>query len=173
MPTIQKKVCLLGEFAVGKTSLIRRYVEGKFDDKYLSTIGTKISRKTITFNQELQDTELTLLIWDLAGGEKFDRMMSNYYRGGAGAIIVCDLTRQETLDVVLRYARDFWSVNPGTPLVVVGNKVDLTEELAITPEQLAAAAAECRAPHFTSSAKTGQNVETIFQVLGQTILTTP
>jgi small GTP-binding protein len=166
MPTIQKKVCLLGDFAVGKTSLIRRFIEGIFEDKYLSTIGTKVDRKNITLDQ----VNLTMMIWDLAGGEKFGPMMSSYYRGASGAVLVCDLTRTETLQRLVAYAQDFWGVNPNTPLVIVGNKVDLVELRAITDDALAGVAHNCNAPYFVSSAKTGDNVETLFHTLGQRIL---
>jgi len=111
-----------------------------------------------------------MLIWDLAGGEKFNRMMSSYYRGATGAIIVCDLTRPETLETVTRYANDFWSVNPKTPVVVVAHKADLTDQRAISHKTLAVVAQICQAAHFTSSAKTGKNVETLFHALGQQIL---
>ncbi len=166
MPLMQKKVCLLGDFAVGKTSLVRRFIEGLFEDKYLSTIGTKVSRKSLTLDSQ----DLVMLIWDLAGGEKFDRMMSSYYRGAAGAILVCDLTRAETLDILSRYAQDFWSINPHTPLVIVGNKVDLVNARALSDDTLATFAGQYQAPWFTSSAKTGENVEALFKALGSSII---
>ena len=166
MPSVQKKICLLGDFAVGKTSLIRRFTEGIFEDKYLSTIGTKISRKILP----IRNTTLTLLIWDLAGGEEFSRVMHSYYRGASGAILVCDLTRKETLPILTRYAEDFRSINPHTPLVVVGNKVDLLEQQAIPPSELRAVAVQLEGPCFASSAKTGENVEALFQTLGQRML---
>ncbi len=172
MASLQKKICLLGDFAVGKTSLVRRFVEGIFGDEYLSTVGAKVDRKTILIQPDVaQPVELTMLIWDLAGGEKFDRVISSYYRGAAGAILVCDLTRSETLKLLARYAHDFWNVNPQATLVVVGNKADLVEQRAITDEELAAIAAEYHSPWFTSSAKTGENVAKVFHVLGQRILT--
>ncbi len=163
---IQKKVCLLGDFAIGKTSLIRRFVEGRFDESYLSTIGTHISRKPLNIGGQ----ELVLLIWDLAGGDKFSPVMASYYRGAAGALLVCDLTRPETLTILERYAQDFWHVNPQTPLVVVGNKVDLVDQRRISDEELAIFAQTLSAPWYTSSAKTGVNVETCFMTLGKLIL---
>ncbi len=163
---IQKKICLLGDFAIGKTSLIRRFVEGRFDESYLSTIGTHISRKPLKIGEQ----ELVLLIWDLAGGDKFSAVMASYYRGAAGAMLVCDLTRPETLSILDRYAQEFWSVNPQTPLILVGNKVDLIEQRRISDAELAAFAQTLHAPWFTSSAKTGENVETCFVTLGELIL---
>lgn len=145
--------------------MIRRFVEGVFDDKYLSTIGTKISRKSL----DVAGQNLTMLIWDLAGGEKFSRMMQSYYRGAAGAILVCDLTRKETLDALDQYVGDFWKVNPHTPLVIAGNKVDLVTARVISDANLAAFAEQYQASWFVSSAKSGQHVESLFQTLGNMI----
>ena len=93
MKIVQKKICMLGSFSVGKTSLVRQFVEGQFTDKYLSTIGVKVSRKTV----ERPQSQLKFLIWDLAGGDDFTQVGNNYLRGAKGALIVCDLTRAETL----------------------------------------------------------------------------
>lgn len=166
MPPIQKKVCLLGDFAVGKTSLIRRLVEGKFEDKYLSTIGTKISRKTVQVNNR----QLNMLIWDLAGGEQFEKMTHSYYRGAAGAIIVYDVTRPETQESILSYAQSFLDVNPQAVLMLAGNKIDLIEETAVSLEALAALAKYYHASYLLTSAKTGQSVEHLFLMLAEKIL---
>ena len=107
-----KKVCLLGEFAVGKTSLVRRFVQNFFDDRYISTVGVKVSRKTMSFPRAGEVVELTMMIWDLAGSEEFDRVRASYLRGTAGALLVCDLTRPETLHGLRAYANDLFSVNP-------------------------------------------------------------
>ena len=120
MRVVQKKVCLLGDFAVGKTSMVRRYVEGKFDDKYLSTIGVKISRKVL----ERDGYTLNLLIWDLAGGEDFEEISQRYLLGAVGALIVCDLTRVDTLTYMKEYAERLRVSDAGAAIVLAGNKVD-------------------------------------------------
>jgi len=162
MSVIQKKVCLLGEFAVGKTSLVRRFVEGRFDDRYLSTIGVKISRKTL----ERPTGLLNMLVWDLAGADEFGSQ-SAYLRGAAGALIVCDLTRRETLAAFERYARQVRALNVAAPLVFLGNKVDLVAERAITDADLQAASATLGGPYLLSSAKTGEQVEAAFLHLAE------
>ena len=96
MKAISKKVCLLGDFAVGKTSLVRRFVLNIFEDRYLSTIGVKVSRKTVVTPGPGDLIELTLMLWDLAGSEEFDQVRASYLRGASGAVLVCDLTRPET-----------------------------------------------------------------------------
>ncbi len=166
MSSIQKKICLLGDFAVGKTSLVRRFIEGVFEDKYLSTIGARVSRKVLT----VHDVSLTLLVWDLAGEERFAGVMNSYYRGAAGGIIVCDLTRADTFPSLIDQAHAFRRVNPQTPLGVAGNKVDLLEQRIITDAELAEVAARLGAFWLTSSAKTGQNVQELFEQLGERLL---
>lgn len=164
MNFIQKKICLLGDFAVGKTSLVRRFVEGRFDEKYLSTIGVKISRrKMITSNKEMN-----LIIWDLAGGDDFNAQ-SSYLRGAAGAIIVCDLTRYETLGAIERYASQFRQVNKSASLVFVGNKVDLVEERVISNDDLHAMCSALEGAFYLTSAKTGEQVEACFYHLAEAL----
>lgn len=166
MRVVQKKICLLGDFAVGKSSLIRRFVEGRFDDKYLSTIGVKISRKPV----ELPSGLMNLLIWDLAGGDEFKDSQANYLRGVAGALIVCDLTRYETLGAFERYAHQVHGVNPEAPLFFVGNKVDLVEERMISDEELMTACLPLGGHYLTSSAKTGVHVEDSFYQLASQLV---
>lgn len=164
MTIIQKKICLLGDFAVGKTSLVRQFVEGRFEDKYLSTIGVKISRRTLA----RPDSELHLIVWDLAGGDEFNTQ-SSYLRGASGALIVCDLTRPETLTAFEHYAIRVRQVNPEAPLVFVANKVDLVSERAISTEELLTTCAALGGPFVLSSAKTGEQVENAFLQLADAL----
>lgn len=168
--TYSKKICLIGEFAVGKTSLIRRFVESRFDDAYISTIGVKVSRRQLTLPRENSSALMTLMVWDLAGGEKFDRVTQSYYQGAAGAILICDLTRLETVDALANYAHDFRTVNPNASLVVVGNKVDMEPQRVVTDAKLGTVADRFGAPWFTASARSGANVETLFATIGALML---
>lgn len=165
MKVVQKKICLLGDFAVGKTSLVRQFVEGRFDDKYLSTIGVKVSRKTLLRSE----AQLNLLLWDLVGGNEFLRSEAGYLVGAAGALIVCDLTRTSTLDALTRYTHQVQSVNPQVCLLYLGNKADLTTERVITDEQLTAVATQLGGRYLLTSAKTGDNVEAAFNQLADLI----
>lgn len=164
MKIIQKKVCILGDFAVGKTSLIRRYVEGRFDDKYLTTVGVVVSRKSV----EYPDLTLQMLLWDLAGGRDFSQ--SGYLVGAAGALIVCDMTRQSTLSSYRTYADQLRRFNSAVRLVLLANKLDLTDERAIADEQLVALAEEIGSPLLYTSAKSGENVEAGFRSLADLLL---
>ncbi len=170
MTSISKKVCLLGDFAVGKTSLVRRFIYNLFDDKYLSTIGVKVSRKTITVPRNNEIVDLTMMLWDLAGSEEFDQVRNSYLRGASGAILVCDLTRPETLDNLEKYANGFFKNRPGTQLILAANKSDLTEEQRINTKQLEATSEKLNAPYFFTSAKNGENVEDLFRQLGQSLI---
>jgi small GTP-binding protein len=168
--TFSKKVCLLGDFAVGKTSLVRRFVYNLFNDKYISTIGVKVSRKTVAVPRDGEVVELTMMLWDLAGSEEFNQVRASYLRGAAGAVLVCDLTRPETLDSLRAYADDLLSVSPGAQLMLATNKRDLADQQQLTPAQIETVAADLNAPHYLTSAKTGDEVETLFRHLGQLLV---
>lgn len=167
---LHKKVCLLGDFAVGKTSLVRRFVEGRFDERYLSTLGVKVDRKKLILETGRTEVELTLMLWDLAGGPDVSPVVPSYYRGASGAVLVCDLTRADTLAGIRRYVEQFLTASPAAKLVLVANKTDLVEDRRLTDEELAVTASECGAPLFLASAKTGEQVEAMFATLGRLLL---
>lgn len=168
--TFSKKVCLLGDIAVGKTSLVRRFVYNLFDDKYLSTIGVKVSRKTLTVPRDGDMAELNLMLWDLAGSEEFDQVRASYLRGTAGVVLVCDLTRADTLNSLQVYANDTRRFNPNAQFVVAANKYDLPDQYQLTPALVEALAASLNAPCYLTSAKTGAEVNTLFRHLGRLLL---
>ena len=166
MKTIQKKVCMLGSFAVGKTSLVRRFIEGRFDDRYMSTIGVKISRKSVA----LPEKNVNLIIWDLAGGDDFLRSNVSYLRGAVGALVVCDLTRPQTLRAAQQYAIQIRDTYQDAAIVLVANKDDLVLEREVTDEMLAEVAREeIGCEWFLTSAKTGKHVEDAFALLAQQV----
>ncbi len=161
-----KKICLLGDFAVGKTSLVRRFVYSIFDDRYISTIGVKVSRKTLAIPRGADTIELTLLIWDLAGSEEFNRMQNNYLRGAAGALLVWDLTRPETFLRLKAYYHDLLNLNPQARFVLVGNKVDLITTPTFLDQEVEHFSQAYSIPYFLTSAKTGVRVDDAFNTLG-------
>jgi small GTP-binding protein len=167
---LTKKVCLLGDFAVGKTSLVRRFVEGRFDDRYLSTIGVKVDRKVLNLPGPSGRVTLSVMLWDLAGGPNLGPVSPSYYRGAAGAVIVCDVTRPETLHGTAHYAEGFLAANPGTPWILAANKVDLVEERLVSEEDLAQAADAQGVPLVVTSAKNGDGVESLFERLGMLLV---
>lgn len=170
MIALSKKVCLLGDFAVGKTSLVRRFVYNLFDDKYLSTLGVKVSRKNVVLPLRDDVVDLTLMLWDLAGSEEFNDLRASYLRGAAGGMLVCDLTRPETLESLYEYAASLRALNAAAPIVVAANKDDLREQHLLTADQVREAAHSLKAACFFTSARTGQNVEEVFRHLGRLLV---
>lgn len=158
MPSVQGKVCILGDFGVGKTSLVRRYVEGIFHNDYLSTIGVKVSRHVA----HAGGTQVNLIIWDVAGGEESSGVHTNYLKGATAALLVCDMTRASSLSGLQKYANAMQKIEPSASFVVVGNKYDLKDYFEITEGDVSTFARGIASPYLITSAKTGQRVEDAF-----------
>ncbi len=169
---IQKKICLLGVFGVGKTSLVRRFVYDRFDDAYLTTVGVKVSQKILPplKNPKGGLTQFNFLIWDIAGFEEAPQRTKNYFLGSSGALVVADLTRPQTVEALPTILKSFYSVSPRAKIVLLGNKTDLIPDSAQNAEPLNRLAVEHNLPLLLTSAKTGENVEEAFQKLAQTFL---
>jgi small GTP-binding protein len=163
---VQKKVVLLGASSVGKTSLVRQFVESLFDERYLTTIGVKVDKKRVDLNGD----EVTLMLWDIAGAEEQFSFPSTYVRGAAGYLLVVDGTRPETLDtasaIVDQVTRD---VGP-LPCVIAANKADLADDWRIEPAALDALREKSGAIVLKTSAKTGAGVEEAFRSLTTAML---
>jgi len=162
---ILKKICVLGDFAVGKTSMIRRYVQDEFDDRYITTLGTKITKKDI----KVDGRDLTFQIWDIVGNIKFNKIQSQYYLGSDGAFIIFDVTRRDTLDNVSKWADMFLDAAKKARLIFIANKVDLESPFDYD-SLMAELAKKYNAPTFKTSAKTGAYVEGAFLTLGKMVL---
>jgi small GTP-binding protein len=165
--TLSAKVCLLGDYAVGKTSLVRRFVYNMFDDRYLSTIGVKVSRKVVSLARGDDVVELTLMLWDLAGSEEFDSVRASYLRGAVAGLIVCDLTQPSTMASAPQYANQIRAVNPRAALVLAANKLDLADQRLVSDDDVCAMARLLDAPCLFTSAKTGDGVDEAFRDLGR------
>ena len=166
---IQKKICLLGAFAVGKTSLVRRFVEGGYDEKYLTTVGVQIKKRTVTVNRDDQETEVNLIIWDLAGEDEFQKVQLNYLRGASGYFVVADGTRPTTLDTAKILNQRVTDTIGAVPFVLLINKQDVRDDWELDDRALA----EFKLAGWTiieTSAKTGQGVVEAFQQLAEKIL---
>jgi small GTP-binding protein len=166
MAIISKKICMVGDFGVGKTSLIRRFVDRQFSDQYLSTVGVKISRKLV------ESVNLQLLIWDLEGHTKFKSIAPTHLQGSSGAVIVADVNRIETIERLPEHVQLFLSVNPKNSLVIALNKSDLVDEekLEKLTEMVQSQNLQQVLGIYKTSAKTGSFVDDIFQQLASRIL---
>ena len=165
---MRMKICLLGDSAVGKTSLIRRFVVNKFDDRYLTTVGTKVSKKNVDiFREDKHDIKLTLLIWDVLGQKEFRRLHSVFYQGAKGALIVCDVTREDTLKSLPGWVDSLYKSNGPIPVIFLGNKYDLKDQVQFSEDDLHQFSEQFDAPNLFTSAKTGENVENAFQKIAE------
>lgn len=166
---ITKKICFLGDPAVGKTSLIRRYVSNVFDDKYLTTIGANIVKKDMEVQAggDRGAVDLTLMIWDLAGHRTWDRVKRAYYQGTEGAMVVCDITRHETLATTIDWIKSLMEVTGDIPFILMANKSDLAEEAMFDRKELQEVADITSSPFLLTSAKSGRNVAEAFDLLSR------
>jgi len=162
---LQKKVCMLGSFSVGKSSLVRRFIESIFDEQYHTTIGVKVDKKVVNANGE----DLTLMLWDIYGEDVFQKMRMSYLRGMHGYLLVVDGTRRQTLDDALALNERVVSEIGKVPAVLALNKCDLAAQWDIEPAQ----ETQLTAAGWTlerTSAKTGDAVENAFSHLAQAML---
>ncbi len=167
------KICLIGTGEVGKTSLIKRFILDIFDDKYLKTLGTKVSKKELTLEYPEKDykVNLTLLIWDIMGQATFRSLLQDsYFFGAAGALAVCDLTRSSTLDSLEEWVQSLYNVVGEKPIIILANKCDLTDEREFDEDMLNKAAAKYNTSFYYTSARTGENVEKAFYEMGKLIV---
>ncbi|OQX28331.1 MAG: GTP-binding protein [Desulfobacteraceae bacterium IS3] len=162
---IKKKICMLGAFSVGKTSLVQRFVQSIFSDRYLTTVGVKIDKKMLT--AEGQDVEL--LLWDIYGEDEFQKVKTSYLRGSSGYFLVVDGTRKSTLETAF-ILRDRTEEAVGRiPFILLLNKADIQNEWEITEDAIRKLS-EQGITVMKTSAKTGQGVEEAFMSLTQTMI---
>jgi small GTP-binding protein len=168
---IKRKILLLGDGAVGKTSLIRRFVVDRFSDDYITTIGTKVTKKDLRIEVPGRATDVTFMIWDVLGQKGYKNIQDSSFQGAKGALLVYDVTRPETMESI----SDYWiphliAITKPIPVVLVGNKVDLSKNRASVREDLEDAMENLRVSGFLSSAKTGESVEATFACLAKAVI---
>lgn len=170
------KIILLGDAAVGKTSIHNRYVHKRFSDDYYVTIGVDLATK----DQQVGSYHIKFQIWDIAGQPHFHELRTSYYSFASAGIVVCDITRPDTIDNINNWITELWKYNGRgpIPLVLVGNKNDLqdTEVNSLTNQSLFDYVAEINSKtlrtygfknsYISTSAKTGVNIEKIFKQVG-------
>jgi small GTP-binding protein len=162
---IQKKICMVGAFGVGKTSLVARFVRSIFSDKYLTTVGFKIDKKLLNIGGQ----EVTLMLWDLAGEDAVTQVKATQLRGSSGYILVADGCRASTLETAIDLQSRAEAELGKVPFTCVVNKADLRESWevdAVALERLS----NLGWTLLLTSAKTGEGVEELFQELAARML---
>lgn len=162
---INKKICMLGGFSVGKTSLVEQYVHSIFSDKYLSTVGVKISKKTLN----VDNTDVTLVLWDMEGRDVYANVNLSYLRGAMGFFVVADGTRKETLDMAVELREAALKVAGQVPCSLLINKADIADQWEITEDMLRPLEQRGFAI-LRTSAKTGLGVDEAFVSLTKRML---
>lgn len=162
---IQKKVCMIGTFAVGKTSLVRQFVESVYSEKYHTTVGVKVDKKVVTIGEQ----QVTLVLWDIEGAETGFELRQSYLRGAAGYLLVADGTRPDTIANAVALQERVEATVGKVPFLLLLNKVDLKQDWRVNEEELA----RLRSSDWqmtTTSAKTGQGVENAFATLAKKMI---
>jgi small GTP-binding protein len=162
---LQKKICMLGSFSVGKTSLVRRFVESIFSEAYQTSIGVKVDKKVVRTNDE----DVTLVLWDIHGEDVYQKIRMSYLRGMSGYLLVIDGTRRQTLDDALALNERVFQEVGKVPAILVFNKSDLADKWEIDSNR----EAELIAAGWNivrTSAKTGDSVEHVFSKLAAATL---
>lgn len=172
---MKTKVCLVGEAAVGKTSLIRRFVHDVFDDKYITTLGAKVSKKELQVDVPERDLliQMDMVIWDIMGEKGVrDLLKEAFFNGAQGILAVCDITRYSTLRELDDWIQSVYNVVGEVSVVYAVNKVDLKDEVMVLfgDKEVQMAAQAFDAPYFYTSAKTGENVQMVFRTLAEDIV---
>lgn len=181
MEEILKKVVLLGDSAVGKTSLMNRFIHNSFDDSYISTVGAKVSKKVVNISMFDERYAVSLMVWDIIGSEGYESTQSRHIAGLNGAILMADLSRPETIKKIEEYWIPLLSKTTGgvlPPILFVGNKLDIANETVAsqTPNVFTGMDKNIRNaetiekykilnPYVLTSAKTGEGVEEGFRIL--------
>ena len=162
---IQKKICMVGAFATGKTSLVAKFVHSIFSEKYQTTVGVKIDRKIVN----IEDQDIKFIIWDIYGEDDFQEIRASYLRGSSGYLLVLDSTGKNTLDKAIELQQRI-QLNIGkVPFVIVINKADVAGVWEIDDKDIQ----QIRKRNWTftkTSAKTGLGVEKLFQTLARKIM---
>ena len=166
-----KKVALVGDSAVGKTSLIRRFVIDVFDDKYIATIGAKVSKRDIEYKLPDKTVFLTVMMWDILGQKDYKKMRVQGLTGAHGVVLVSDLSRPDTVKAAEEFwLPEIWEIVPNAPVLFVGNKSDLAGPDSPGAQALKVVSEKAEMPMILCSAKTGENVSASFRRMGEMML---
>jgi small GTP-binding protein len=162
------KILVAGNAGSGKTSLLRRYVEGKFDESTIMTVGVDFFIKEIEFDSK---AECTLQLWDFGGQVRFRHLLENYVMGARGALLLTDLTREPVMDELVEWVNIVRLHDITLPIILVGTKYDLKDFIAVYDEQMLNIMDTFNMMGYVkTSAKTGHNVEKAFRMMAKKLI---
>src|SRR5688572_15002663 len=168
---MKSKIVLLGDGGVGKTSLIRRFVVDQYSDGYITTIGTKVSKRSLNLGHPAAEVEMAMQIWDVLGQKGYSGVQETAMKGAQGVLMVYDVTSDESRRNLEEYwLPAVWRLAGRVPMVLAGNKSDLVMNRVWAEEYLYFLAQKYACPGILTSAKTGDRVELVFKSLGEQIL---
>ncbi len=163
------KICTVGEPGVGKTSLIIRYIENKFKENYIPTLGVDFLTKKIKVGEK--NTDVTLIIWDIGGGAKWKDRINLYMKGADGVLIIYDITRRKSFNNLEYWINQVTKYSGRVPYLIVGNKKDLDDLRKVTLEEaMNYLRSKDDAPIIETSAKTGETVDVMFHRIAEKII---
>jgi len=166
------KIIVIGDPAVGKTSLLTNFCGDKFQYEYVPTVGVNITKEKVTVKNDMgKDTNVSLMIWDVAGQPQFYMLHRPYFNGADGMMLVYDVTRSSSFSNVNNwYSTAVKYGLSGIPRVLIGNKIDLKDEKKIILPMAEHLSQKLNAPFIETSASTGENVSEIFHKIGELTL---
>lgn len=169
-----EKICVIGDAAVGKTSLVRRFARDRFDDEYLTTCGAKVLQKKMTLRYTEQDTQVRLMLqmWDVTGQNIHSRLSPTFFRGASGAMVVSEAVRLDTQIDIWKWVEAFRAVAGNVPVMIVVNKTDIMDQREFDYLLMDDISAEYGCLYTMTSARTGENVEGAFKLLCDFIVRT-
>lgn len=172
MEKLSSKVIVLGDGAVGKTSIVHRYVTDKFQKRYTATIGVDILNKAVKITKEVTDYEVNLNLWDIGGQDSFKLVRGKFYKQAIAALLIFDLTNKKSFDNLEDWIKEaIDNVEQEIPFVLVGNKLDLADSRAVSTEEIQKKAKELKiALVIETSAVTGEGIDQAFNYLANTII---
>ena len=163
---IKMKICLLGDGGVGKTSLVYRFIQNRFSTDFKSTLGVNLLKHEVT----IDNLRITAQLWDLGGQDKYEGLRKLYLDGSQGALLVFDKTNKSSFDNLEKWVKSFRDLRGDKPMILIGNKLDLKEFITIDDPTAKSYADSNNMEYLSTSAKTGEQVETAFKSLIKNII---
>ena len=160
------KILIIGDSGVGKSNILLRYVDGMFSEEFISTIGVDFRIHTL----QIENKNVKLQLWDTAGQDRFKSIVQSYYRGAAGILVVYDVTNRESFENINQWINEVQRLSSEAQLVLVANKIDLSDKAKVTSEEGKSLALQFGIPFFEVSAKSNSNIDECILTIAKTLV---